>query len=83
MDLVYNLAGRVSLFWAEEMARADNQTNAGKLLPIDSLYVDEIQDFTQAEIYLLTKLSSDPNNLMLCGDTAQCKTARLLWGGQF
>jgi hypothetical protein len=45
------------------------------LLPIDALYVDEVQDFTQAELYLLTKLSRDPNNLMLAGDTAQTVSA--------
>ena len=34
-------------------------------------FIDEVQDFTQSELYLITKLCSDPNNLMLAGDTAQ------------
>ena len=41
------------------------------LLPIDSLFVDEVQDYTQAELYVLAKLCRDPNNLFLAGDTAQ------------
>lgn len=69
MDLVFNLAGRVSLFNGER-----DEANPASLLPIDSLYVDEVQDFTQAELYLLTMLSRDPNNLMLAGDTAQSIT---------
>jgi hypothetical protein len=36
-DVVYNLAGRVSLFWNKPVDHAD------KLLPIDALYVDEVQ----------------------------------------
>ena len=40
-------------------------------VPFDSCFVDEVQDFTQAELFLLAKLSRDPNNLMLAGDTAQ------------
>lgn len=35
------------------------------------LYRPQVQDFTQSELYLLTNLSRDPNNLMLAGDTAQ------------
>lgn len=60
-DLVYNIAGRISLLTA-------GNTN---LLPIDSLFVDEVQDFTQAELYIMTKLCRDPNSLFLAGDTAQ------------
>lgn len=63
MDIVFQLAGRVLLFHEN---KASND-----LLPYDALFVDEVQDFTQAELYLLTKLSNDPNNLMLAGDTAQ------------
>jgi UvrD/REP helicase N-terminal domain len=74
MDVVYNLAGRVALFRSEVMTKCGDQTYTNSLLPIDALFVDEVQDFTQAELYLLTKLSSDPNNLMLAGDTAQSIT---------
>ena len=31
----------------------------------------EVQDYTQAELYILTKLCHNPNNMFLAGDTAQ------------
>ena len=38
----------------------------------DSLYVDEVQDFTQSEILLLLQCHRNPNcNVFLTGDTAQ------------
>jgi hypothetical protein len=42
-----------------------------KLLPITEIFVDEVQDFTQAELALVMRLSKTPNNLFLAGDTAQ------------
>ena len=72
MDVVYNLAGRVSLFYNSDERAEDSEDKSHQgFIPIDSLFVDEVQDFTQAELYLLVKLSRDPNNLMLAGDTAQ------------
>ena len=48
------------------------------LLPIlgavDEIYVDEVQDFTQAEIALLTLSCRRPQNMFLTGDTAQAVT---------
>ena len=38
---------------------------------IHSFYVDEVQDFTQAELSVLLRCCKDPNNLFLTGDTAQ------------
>ncbi|XP_022795002.1 TPR and ankyrin repeat-containing protein 1-like [Stylophora pistillata] len=38
---------------------------------IHKLYVDETQDFTQAELMLLIRCCSDPNGIFLTGDTAQ------------
>ncbi|XP_033107816.1 TPR and ankyrin repeat-containing protein 1-like [Anneissia japonica] len=38
---------------------------------IHQIYVDETQDFTQAELALLIRCCSDPNALFLTGDTAQ------------
>ena len=38
---------------------------------IHSFYVDEVQDFTQAELSILLRCCKDPNNLFLTGDTAQ------------
>ncbi|CAL1538728.1 unnamed protein product [Lymnaea stagnalis] len=35
------------------------------------IYVDETQDFTQAELALLVSLCYDPNKMFLTGDTAQ------------
>ena len=51
---------------AEQMA-----AEGSSLLHIDSLFCDEVQDFTQAELYILAKLCRNPNNLFLAGDTAQ------------
>ena len=38
---------------------------------IHRIYVDETQDFTQAELLLLIRCSRDPNGLFFTGDTAQ------------
>jgi superfamily I DNA/RNA helicase len=38
---------------------------------IDQIYVDEAQDFTQAELYLLIQLCDCPSGMFLTGDTAQ------------
>ena len=38
---------------------------------IHSLYIDEVQDFTQAELAILTHCSRDPNSMFFTGDTAQ------------
>ena len=38
---------------------------------IHNFYIDEVQDFTEAELYLLLNLSHCPNGNFLCGDSAQ------------
>lgn len=47
--------------------------NKMKDLPwsIDSIYIDEVQDFTQAELAILIRICRNPNDLFLTGDTAQ------------
>jgi superfamily I DNA/RNA helicase len=40
-------------------------------VPLHELFVDETQDLTQAEIYLLLLLLDDPRGAFFCGDTAQ------------
>ena len=47
--------------------------NALKDLPwsIHSIYIDEVQDFTQAELSILIRICREPNDLFLTGDTAQ------------
>ena len=45
--------------------------NTGSALRIDSLLIDEVQDFTQAELKLMMLLCENKNGLVLCGDTAQ------------
>ena len=35
------------------------------------IYIDEVQDFTQAELFLVMQFCSDINGLFLAGDTAQ------------
>lgn len=37
----------------------------------DEIYVDETQDFTEAELFLLIRCCQDPNQLFFTGDTAQ------------
>eukprot|EP00118_Oscarella_pearsei_P013063 m.100990 g.100990 ORF g.100990 m.100990 type:complete len:2741 (+) comp37106_c0_seq1:120-8342(+) len=60
-DLVFHLYDRLTKVPASNMDWAVNQ-----------LYVDEAQDFTQAEIALLMRCCQDPNSVFLTGDTAQC-----------
>ena len=38
---------------------------------VHSIYVDEVQDFTQAELATLLRICRNPNDLFLTGDTAQ------------
>ncbi|XP_075683080.1 TPR and ankyrin repeat-containing protein 1 [Rhinoderma darwinii] len=57
-DVLYNLFYRVSQL--EELPWS-----------IHELYGDEIQDFTQAELFLLMRCINDPNSMFLTGDTAQ------------
>ena len=38
---------------------------------IHNFYIDEVQDFTEAELFLLLNLSHCPNGNFLCGDSAQ------------
>ena len=38
---------------------------------IDEMYVDEVQDFTQAELRLFLEVTHDRNALFLTGDTCQ------------
>ena len=50
-----------------------SRLNSLKNLPwsIHSIYVDEVQDFTQAELAILLRVCRNPNNLFLTGNTAQ------------
>lgn len=50
-----------------------SRLNAMKDLPwsIHSIYIDEVQDFTQAELSILLRICRNPNDLFLTGDTAQ------------
>ena len=43
--------------------------------PIHSLAADEVQDFTQAECWVMVNICANGNSLFLCGDTAQVDTA--------
>lgn len=38
---------------------------------IDEIYVDEVQDFTQAELLLFVEVCADKNALFFTGDTCQ------------
>lgn len=85
MDLVCHLAHRIPP--RQELIKLPRCP-----IPVDAIYVDEVQDFTQGELLLLARLCNDSNSLMLAGDTAQSITAgvwfrfadvRQLFYGQF
>ena len=57
-DLIHNLSERMKL--RDELDWV-----------IHEIFVDETQDFTQAELSLLIQCSQNPNNLFFTGDTAQ------------
>ena len=57
-DLVYNVYKRL-------------QQAPVSLLPLHRFYVDEAQDLTKAELFLLIHCCRDPNGLFFSGDTAQ------------
>ncbi|XP_029655877.1 TPR and ankyrin repeat-containing protein 1-like [Octopus sinensis] len=58
MDVVFNLFSRL-------------RNSQPTFCPIHEIYVDEVQDFTQAELFLMILLVENPNNMFLTGDTAQ------------
>ena len=57
-DLVYNIHKRLQLITSPEWS-------------VHQIYVDETQDFTQAELSLLIRCCRSPNELFFTGDTAQ------------
>ena len=57
-DLIFNLHQRMAKYQGTEWV-------------IHYFFVDETQDFTQAELWLLIQCCQDPNNMLLAGDTAQ------------
>ncbi|XP_062576553.1 TPR and ankyrin repeat-containing protein 1-like [Saccostrea cucullata] len=57
-DVVRNIFNRMGHFRKDEWK-------------IQEIYVDETQDFTQAELYLLLNICQNPNDMFLTGDTAQ------------
>ena len=57
-DLVYNIHKRLQRITAPEWS-------------VHQVYVDETQDFTQAELSLLIRCCRSPNELFFTGDTAQ------------
>ncbi|XP_077978099.1 TPR and ankyrin repeat-containing protein 1-like [Glandiceps talaboti] len=59
-DLVFNIYNRLKKVQAHAPEWCIHQ-----------FYVDETQDFTQAELSLIIRCCSDPNALFLTGDTAQ------------
>ncbi|XP_065937230.1 TPR and ankyrin repeat-containing protein 1 isoform X2 [Magallana gigas] len=65
-------------FWFDEadvvrniFCRLQGSGNRINNLNINEIYVDETQDFTQAELYLLLHICQNPNDMFLTGDTAQ------------
>jgi len=64
-----------------EHAAAAAPEDGGERLSYSKIYVDEVQDLTQAEIAMLFMLS-DSRSLFLAGDTAQ-SAALALWNSGF
>ena len=69
MDFVFNLVSRVRKY-GHDPNDVDAQGRGGGV-SLHGIFVDEVQDFTQAEVQLLLEVSDDPNALFLAGDTAQ------------
>ena len=59
-DLVLHLYNRLKYFTVHSVPWC-----------IHSLYIDEVQDFTQAELAILIQCCCDPNSMFFTGDTAQ------------
>ena len=69
MDFVFNLVSRVRKY-GHDLNDTDMHGRGGGV-SLHGIFVDEVQDFTQAEVQLLLEVSDDPNSLFLAGDTAQ------------
>ena len=68
-DLVHHIwRGLLDQARAGEGAAGTGYTGA----PLHAMYVDEVQDFTEAELALLVHISAMPNKMFFTGDTAQC-----------
>ena len=61
-DVIHNLFHRL---------KQQKETEQEIIWYIDNFYVDEVQDFTQAELTLLLMCSKMPNGMFCTGDTAQ------------
>ena len=62
-DVIHNLFHR--------LLKQQKETGQEITWYIDNFYVDEVQDFTQAELTLLLMCSKIPNGMFCTGDTAQ------------
>uniref|UniRef100_A0A1I8IKN9 UvrD-like helicase ATP-binding domain-containing protein n=1 Tax=Macrostomum lignano TaxID=282301 RepID=A0A1I8IKN9_9PLAT len=65
-DLVACLYRRQTVWLAESAAPSPEEDWA-----LHAIFVDETQDFTQAELSLLLRCCQDPNRMFFTGDTAQ------------
>ena len=60
-DLIFNVYNRLKLHGKENPLKWH----------VDHFYIDEVQDFTQAELWLLLKCCRNPNDTFCTGDIAQ------------
>ena len=65
-DVIHNLFHRLQKYLKQQ-----KETGQEMMWYIDNFYVDEVQDFTQAELTLLLMCSKMPNGMFCTGDTAQ------------
>jgi hypothetical protein len=48
-----------------------NKIDSNKVKKYDYLFVDELQDLSELQVFALAKLASDPRNILMSGDVAQ------------
>jgi hypothetical protein len=63
----YDISDAVFHIWSQ-LQKSPNQPGTD----IHSIFVDETQDFTQAELSLFLRVCQDKNDMFFSGDTAQC-----------
>jgi len=68
----YDISDVVFHIWTQlEKERADPERPDLRRTPIASVFVDETQDFTQAELAVFVRIATEKNDLFFSGDTCQ------------
>ena len=68
----YDISDVVFHIWSQlEKERADQDHRVVRRTEIASIFVDETQDFTQAELAVFVRIATEKNDLFFSGDTCQ------------